>query len=219
MTVPIHFLCGMSRSGTTWMSLRVNEHPDAAMFGETMYFGRRYLEPKSPPHYSDTELRKAYAALEGSALWNVKVVEGANYNNIDPERPDLVLREAIDNLPRPATPAALFTAVAEAIAEAEGAQVAVEKTPHHLMWIDRIAEAYPEARFVINLRDPYGFTLSYKHQGDRLADHAKDSFGTLYHPAACAMLWRGYARAAQKAQERYGDRIHVVRYDDIQERP
>lgn len=87
------------------------------------------------------------------------------------------------------------------------------------MWIDRIAEAYPEARFVINLRDPYGFTLSYKHQGDRLADHAKDSFGTLYHPAACAMLWRGYARAAQKAQERYGDRIHVVRYDDIQERP
>lgn len=53
----IHFIVGTSRGGTTWMTKNLNCHPDVASFGETLYWGRSYIEPGNNNEYSDDQLK------------------------------------------------------------------------------------------------------------------------------------------------------------------
>ena len=51
--------------------------------------------------------------------------------------------------------------------------MAVEKTPHHVRHVDRIRRHVPDARFVIMIRGPEEFLLSYKHKGDTKPDEIR----------------------------------------------
>ena len=42
----IHFIVGMSRSGTSWLAKSLNNHPQISAFGETSFFGRDNLNNK-----------------------------------------------------------------------------------------------------------------------------------------------------------------------------
>jgi hypothetical protein len=107
--------------------------------------------------------------------------------------------------------------IASILAEEEGAQYVVEKTPHHINYVQRIAEAYPEAKFIVMARDPYGFMLSYKHQGDRQVPKERKRFKKLYHPLGCALVYRGYARSIQCALSSHPDRVKLVRLRELKE--
>ncbi|MCA9601032.1 MAG: sulfotransferase [Polyangiales bacterium] len=219
MTVPVHFICGMSRAGTQWMAKALNHHPHAVVFGETLYWGRKYRAPESGDVFSEAELLDALDWLSRGSTATLKYhprvggKEAAERMRV--EASELVLRM----LPRPAKPEDLFAAYAEALVDMTGAMVAVEKSPHHVLYLDRIVAAMPKARFVIMFREPYGFMRSYKHQGDRKAPDVKANFDALYHPAVCAMLWRQYARAIEAAKRNHGDRVLVVDFERIASEP
>lgn len=119
----------------------------------------------------------------------------------------------------PMTPKYLFELVCGLIAEREGVEYVVEKTPHHVNWIPRIVRAFPDAKFVVMVRDPYGFMLSYKHQGDRKLEPARRDFRALYHPLGCAYIWRKYMKSAIRNSKGFPDQTMTLKFEELKQSP
>lgn len=218
------FIMGMSRAGTNWMARCLNEHSAVVVFGETSYWGKHYVEPDASGLYQEEHLDAVFAHLYRLA-WDATL--GSTPGEQSPGRLKRLTLEGVhamldrlrSSLQPPLSPAELFLKLGEAFAQEERKTIAIEKTPHHVNWPDRIFSAYPAAKAVVHIRDPYSFMLSYKHQGDRWRPASRKRFKQLYHPIGCALVWKGYARSCLAALERYPDNCIVVRYEDIQSNP
>jgi hypothetical protein len=207
------FICGMSRGGTTWIGHCLNEHPDIAVFGESLYWGRNYIHPANGIDYTKVESERVLsllsggtAAFIGEAPGHLKRINIARWQGIQ----QIATADA-------KTPAELYENVCEWIANEEGVTHVIEKTPHHIDWIPRIKEQLPAAKFVMMIREPYGFMRSYKHQGDRKPEPARLRFERQYHPLGCALIWRRYIRSAMFAKKNYGDSVLWVEFDELRE--
>ena len=118
------------------------------------------------------------------------------------------------------TPAELFLKICKTVSKREHKPWVIEKTPHHLNFIDRIKRAFPKVKFVIILREPYGFMLSYKYAQDRLkylSAEEKRQKKTMYHPLGCALVWKKYARSVRRAIVKFPDNTHLVKLEHIVE--
>lgn len=216
-----HFVVGMPRAGTTFVVHRLNEHPEVCAFGESRYWGNDWVEPDRDGRYDRDRLDQVRAKLVANPL-------DTNVGELGPEprrpgwmktlgRPELaaLVGSTFDGIGAPADPGSVFSAYAAAIATAEGKRLAVEKTPHHLRHVDRIRAHLPDARFVVMIRGPEGFLLSYKHFGDRKPEPKRAIADARWHPIGVALLWRSYLRHALRTVDRLGDAALLVRNEDL----
>lgn len=194
----VHFLVGMSLCGITPLSRCLNLHPSIAVFGESRFFGRCYVEPGSAAGYDAAQLRSIMAVLR-QFRWRATVGdEPGCLKNVSLVQFRRLIEDTFSRADAPIPPGVLFTMLAERVADAEGKRYAFEKTPHHLNWVDRIVQHLPASRFVVFLCEPYAFARFHQ-------DH-----DALYHPFVTALLWRGYMRSYERAARRHPDRIVVV---------
>jgi len=208
------FITGMSRSGTTWISDRLNSLNKVIVIGETAFWGRLYLEPEDRKAYSEKE-----ASIAFDSLCERADRIGLNYKRLNVEELQKEKEKVLGSLRYPVTPCCLYDAFIDTVNAVEGTEACIEKTPHHINWIDRIIESCPESRIIVMKREPYGFMLSYKHQGDRKPERTRKAFKRRYHPAACAIVWRGYMRSIRKYSERYPDSLLVIDNEEIAKDP
>lgn len=218
----VHFIVGMSRAGTTWMAKTLNGHPDVACFGETAFWGRFFVEPDKTGMYDrgkQQSILNRYHVCPDSTVPS----SGDPSEQVGCLSNDTILgfRARLERnfslLPEVATVAETFEAVVRSVLEPEGKSVAVEKTPHHLHWVNRIKQHLPAAKFIIQVRDPYEFMLSYKHQGDRMDPKAREHFRRLYHPIACAFVWRSYAKATRKILNEFPEDTYLVSFKSLRD--
>lgn len=186
------------------MAKALGSHPDVVAFGETLYWGKKYRAP-SGGVYGRKEIEQIVEDLPGTILSQGEVAS----------LQEILDRRAVLEKVGEASPRALFDWISQAAAAHEGKTHAVEKTPHHVNYLDRIVEAYPDSRFVVMARAPYEFMLSYKHQGDRKPEEVRQEFKELYHPVGCALVYRGYARSIRSALHQYPDRTLLVTLRDV----
>lgn len=219
MTDPPFFISGMSRAGTNWLAKCLNEHPDSAVFGETAFWGRYFVEPGSDGRYTMEQMRSIIERLKTTAIQAFGDRGPGSLKHVSSDNISPLLDEAFRDSSETLTPEEVFERVAETIARVEGKRFAIEKTPHHVNWVGRILDHLPEAKLVVMAREPYGFMLSYKHQGDRKPPRIRKSFERLYHPLVCGWIWRTYAKNCFAAARRYPDRVHLVRFEDIESNP
>ena len=198
------FVMGMSRAGTTWMARALGSHPNIVAFGETQYWGKKYRSPDGDAYAKD-EVQQIIEEIPGEIL---SQRESTSLHKI-------LDHHAVSDLGERVSPKVLFDRISRAAAAQEGKSGAVEKTPHHVNHIDRIARAYPEARFIVMARAPYDFMRSYKHQGDRKPEVVRQEFKSLYHPIGCALVYRGYAQSIQRALRQYPERTLLVTLDEV----
>jgi hypothetical protein len=213
----VDFLVGTARSGTTWIGRVLSHHPDLAVFGETSFFGRLYVSPRSDGLYGRRELRAVIETQVGRD-WRATtrdtedVLSAASYA--------VLVREAVAALEPPIAPVDVFLTIAGVVARSEGKRRVLEKTPHHVHWLAEIADLFPDARFVLAVRDPYEFVVSLRHQGNRLSARTDRLLDAPWrHPLIAALAWRGYMRSMERALERCPNRIHVVRTEDLRLQP
>jgi hypothetical protein len=91
-----------------------------------------------------------------------------------------------------------------AYAEAEGKERWADKTPLYLRHLDELAAVWPEARFVVLVRDGRDVALSL--------------LGVPFGPNnvwAAARFWADGIRRGQDAEQRFPDRVATVRYEDL----
>lgn len=212
------FIVGMSRAATTWLAKCLNEHSQTAVFGENGYWGKLYVEPAEGGRYSAAQVGEILAQQKDGRMVLSVVGEGpGTLRTVTTENIGEFLEGEYDRLAPPVTPGELYSASLAAVARAESKPLAVDKTPQNVYWISRILKEMPHARFLSMLREPYGFMLSYKFQGKRSGGDLWKAFRRLYHPIACAFVWRAYVRASLSAQAQHADRVLLVRFSEVRE--
>nr|WP_259075734.1 sulfotransferase [Salinibacter ruber] len=220
---PKGFIVGMSRSGTKWMSMCLNQHPEVAVFGETGFWGKDFIQPQegglSPSQCKAVLQRMPGIRSQRRDENGILHVEG-QATPVGAEVGGLVklfkpLAQKIQARRERVPPRELFGRMCAVVSATEEKPYVIEKTPHHVNWMERITDAYPNARFIVMYREPYGFMRSYKHQGNRKKERIKKQYKKLYHPLGCSIVYRGYAKSIAKAKSEYPDKTLLVELGDI----
>jgi hypothetical protein len=189
------FIVGNDRSGTTMLRLILDAGPDVAIPPESMYLTDfRPVREKGGP--ADAEEAQALARLAWEhpkvALWEL------------PGGPPAV--------PLKADPATWFRFAMEAPFAAYARKLGkpgwADKTPHYVHHVDHLLRLWPDARFVVLVRDGRDVALSLRRM----------PFGP-NNAWAAAQWWARGIRAGARAQAGHPDVVSTVRYEDLAERP
>jgi hypothetical protein len=153
--VPVFFVVGLAKSGTTWLMKTLDAHPDVLCKGEGLFFGREHrreiddmarMVARRPPS-------SLYNALLGSEYLRLWIERSVWSRDGDPD-------DHIRDLVRLATDYFL----AEGLSKS-GKKVVGDKTPLlGTKFVEEIYEIYPRARVIHIIRDGRDQAVSFIHQ-------------------------------------------------------
>lgn len=109
----------------------------------------------------------------------------------------------------------LLSSFMEAIAESQGKTRWSEKTPGHVLYMDDLAAALPDARFVHIIRDGRDVALSVRRLGWTPRCGGNDTRKLLW----AALSWRYMVEKGRSAGARLGPRYLELRYEDLVSSP
>lgn len=198
------------------MTRALNADPRVAAYGESLFWGRHWVEPGDDGRLGADDLARAAELLRNNIL---VPYNGPGALAADPRDMPEAGAAAILESPTGSEPAVVFKAIGEAIARCAGREIWVEKTPHHLQHLDRIFDAMPEARVLVMIREPEAFLRSYKHQGDRKSPEIRSRFHRLYHPMLASFVCRRTLQEARQAAVDWPESVMLVRLDEVRADP
>jgi hypothetical protein len=195
----LFFVGGFPKSGTTWLQILLNAHPDVSCVGEGHFL------TALAPRLSDA--MKQYNAF-------------INHKNHE------VLQDII-GFPQIEEPQVRFLFVSAilllmgATAKARAVHVVGEKTPDGFTNLPLLAELFPDAKFIHVLRDPRDCTVSAWFHNQRVnAAATRERFPTLGAFAPYAMtLWLDTIAKWERFAAAMPGRCAVIRYEDLTTQP
>lgn len=187
------FILGMPRSGTTYVSTLLNSQKSIKCVGETMFFGRFYLNTDAKGHIT----KESWAIFKERVSHSNYIL---NYNDEDNQEFKNIIQNYLLEF-RKITITDLYDTISRTFLETSKKKIFIEKTPHHIHYFQRILKYYPNSKFIILYRNPYDFMLSYKNQGNQLRKDIKSTFQDLYNPILCALVWRKYMQSIKKLEK------------------
>ena len=190
--VPV-FIGGCSRSGTTLLGSVLGAHPDAVCVPESQF-----------------KIRLISSALPAGPLDRDQVVDwlcsSFRFRIWHLDRASL-----LESLPSLCSAAELMTSLARFYAQRLGRAEAgfwIDHTPNNIRYFLLLARTFPPARFIHLVRDPRGVASSLKP-----LDWGPN------HSHTCARLWLQQVAFGLAAEDRLGERVLRVRYEDVLEDP
>ncbi len=183
------FVVGCGRSGTSLLRSMLDSHPGLAIPGESDLVLRYMRRPPEPSEEADWFL-EVLARSRHVARW-----DGVNKADLlrtccGPE-PISTFWEGLGR-------------VYTRYAQAHGKAIAGDKTPVNVLYLDALATALPNARFLHIIRDPRAV----------VASRLRVSLGASTVRAA-AMYWADSVRAGESAGRRIGERYRALRYEKL----
>jgi hypothetical protein len=234
--VPVFFVVGLAKSGTTWLMKTLDAHPEVLCKGEGRFFGEEYRRDvlaQTNPRQQPSSLYNALLSSEYLKLW----VERSVWTREDATQEHMIA------LARLATDYFLAQQLARS-----GKKVVGDKTP--LLgpnFVREIGEIYPEARVIHIIRDGRDQAVSFIHQqGNRAkrgrlhrltpeelarseayrkggAQGLSESNEGIFSEKTLRKTAENWAqrvgRAVEDGPALFGDRYTEVRYEDLLERP
>ncbi len=186
------FIVGSERSGTTLLTVLLGRHPRMVATPETHFCYR--LSP-----------RRFFATLPRSRLIaDLAAMDRFADLECDPREVAAVLRRL------PPTPAGCFEALLTHLAERQGKEIVVEKSPHHVFAGDMLLEHFPEARIVHIVRDGRDTVLSIHRTGWSWVGSNLPRYAVTWHRCVAAGLG---------LEQRHPQRVARVRFEDLVRRP
>jgi len=188
---PFVFIVGRGRSGTTLVRAMLTSHPNLAIPAETHFIVPLSLDPRI----------NSGGGLDVSALCERLFRQpGFDHLGLDPADVRTALTERSVR-----TFSDAMRSLFALYARSQGKSRYGDKTPIHVLHINRLAELFPEARFIHVIRDGRDVSLSYLD----VDFGAKDLWeGAIY--------WRRFVNEGRRAGQMLGpDRYMEVRYEDV----
>jgi omega-hydroxy-beta-dihydromenaquinone-9 sulfotransferase len=209
------YIVGNSRSGTTMMGRVVGNHPLVHTFPEIHYFEQHRIGNGNSEIKSHQVVELASRLLRiASEGYYTKGPINKYYNGAD---------QLINGLVDP-TSDAVYKRFMEHVVNTKEKAIACKHTPQNLFYIEEILSLFPDARFVVMMRDPRAVLLSQKRKWRRAALGANfiPAFETWrarinYHPLTISKLWNAAARETMKWH--HHPQVKVVRYEDFVTNP
>jgi len=194
---PLFFIAGTERSGTTWLQLLLDAHPEIACRGEGQFMNRLF------PQMS--EVFKGYrGAVQAFNTGYFRDTSGFPILTDDEER---FVKQ---------TYLALLIAKFDSTGQAK---IFGEKTPANVRCLDRIRYIAPQSKIVFIVRDGRDVGVSAWHHG-KASRYQRDGNETLpetIHRVATA--WAGDMRRIIQHQMASPETSILVRYEDLYEKP
>ena len=151
--VPVFFVVGLAKSGTTWLMKTLDAHPEVLCKGEGRFFGEEYRREVLAKTQIKQQPSSLYNALLGSEYLRLWIERSVWSKDDDPD-------EHIKELVRLATDYFLMEELSKS-----GKKVVGDKTP--LLgpkFVEEISEIYPEAKVIHIIRDGRDQAVSFIHQ-------------------------------------------------------
>ncbi|MFK7830971.1 MAG: sulfotransferase [Congregibacter sp.] len=186
----MNFVVGCPRSGTTLLSTLLGRHSKISVPAET--------------HFADQLLPDEHQKLEVSHdyIWD-SINHNAYLEDLELEAAQVEARFRLD---KPSF-RGLFFAYLDAFADREQKAMVVEKTPDHLYYFETLADWFPEAKFIVLVRDGRAVSNSLTK-----VPWASDD---LLHNMR---VWRSAAKKTlQIAHDK--QRVRILRYEDLIQDP
>lgn len=230
-SMPVFFLVGRARSGTTWLRTALNAHPEILCRGEGRFFERSFvredIERSSLENIAPVSL---YAAIRESRYLRAWVDRSVWALGEDADR-------HLDNLTR----LAIDYFLAEQLRKT-GKRIVGDKTPFvSAEFVKEVREVYPEARVIHIIRDGRDVAVSAIHhmwnnatceggiydlepeELEKRDAHRAGSPGSLFTRERLARIAADWSAETGKVIEDgpalLGDNYAEVRYEDLLERP
>lgn len=208
------FVVGTPRSGTTLMAKVLGRHSRLFMPGETHFFDDVYANRESLGDLAYPASRENVAARLSDhyrRYWEKPDQE--RIDRIIHERPD-VWAKWRDGMRDYGDALSGFMAMQM---EVEGKARWGNNAPRDIFNVEDILAFYPQARFVVCVRDPRDFLLSYKGKWKIVTDEEYvGRMRKLYHPVITSLLWKSSMRqlASFRAMVPASNWV-IVRYEDM----
>lgn len=211
------FVVGTPRSGTTLMAKVLGRHSRLFMPGETHFFDDVYAARESLGDLENAEARGRVAAKLADHYRRY-------WEKPDQERVDQIIHEQPEAW---ANWREGMRDYRDALSGFMEMQMEVEakarwgnNAPRDIFNIEEILAFYPQAKFVVCVRDPRDFLLSYKGKWTVTGDEHTERLRKLYHPVITSLLWKSSMRqlAGIKAKVPAGNWI-IARYEDLVKAP
>ena len=151
--IPVFFVVGLAKSGTTWLMKTLDAHPEVLCKGEGRFFGEEYRREVLARTQTKQQPSSLYNALLGSEYLRLWIERSVWSRDGDPD-------EHIRDLVRLATDYFLTEELSKS-----GKKLVGDKTP--LLgpkFVEEIHEIYPEARVIHIIRDGRDQAVSFIHQ-------------------------------------------------------
>lgn len=206
------FVVGTPRSGTTLMAKILNRHSRIFMPGETHFFLDIYAQRKQLG-----ELPEKSAA---DKVWSRLVSLYRRYNEpADQQRIEKIIANPALN---ERIKAGLdgyrnaFATFMDVQAEVENKMRWGNNAPKDLFYVDDILDFYPDAYFIVCIRDPRDFLKSYSGKWKVTAGTEVERLKRLYHPVITSMLWKTSMRRVIAIRNKVSsDRLIEVPYEAL----
>lgn len=198
MTVPL-FVIGKHRSGTTWLSNLLIDHPDIEGVHHASHRGihESAFFSHVVGRYGDLEVFSNYVEF-------ASVISQSDYFRLAGVSFDDLLELY------PSSYTDVFRAVMDRMATRSSAKYWIEKSPMHTFYMREIGQTYTDAKFVGILRNPVDTAFSWLKQQDlssssqRLMGLARitiDKYVVDVHMLRMKAAWP--------------ERVHVIRYENL----
>ena len=213
-TIPMVFVTGASRSGTTMLARVLGSHSAIFTFKELHYFGD-LVEPQ------EANRKITYSQSVGLATSLIaRILRGlwSNQPTVDERR---IAKMIVDRLNlEEMTPGSIFAAAMRESVEAHGKHTACEQTGRNIFYAEQLLALYPNAKVVHIVRDPRAVLASQKNRWKMrhlgaghlpLREMLRNRVN--YHPFTITNLW---VRANQHAMRlSKHPRFLIIRFEDL----
>ena len=212
---------GVPRSGTSLLSRILNDSPDLLVIDDLYYLqsvdmlgGFDEVDPKKMRRLGDhlkQKLRERVSQRSDREFKRSLLLSEQALVEID-----AALERGIaagDNW------SALLRRFMSAVATAEGKPTWGYNTPQDYLHLERLTQAFPETRFIFQMRNPHSVLKSYKNiwRDTNYSRRWVISDPRRYNPVIQSLHWRACARAYLNWRKRAPGRVLLLRYEDLAE--
>lgn len=214
--VPIIFISGSSRSGTTMFNRVLGNHPNILSLNELHYIGNNWnIDGDDTWSKEKAEFQAAnLLAVARRSIWDMQPMESEKK-----EATSLLIKQKIKDKYKPVD---VFGQTLEYLLNIENKKVATDQTPRNILYADQILKCFPNARVIQLVRDPRAVLFSQKNRWRQRGLGAKGTplwnairVYVNYHAYTVTKLWiaaykKGESVSGHKnfMQLRFEDLVH-----------
>lgn len=201
---PVNFILGAPRSGTTLLTTILNANDAVLCLPETK-FTLTFLKDfgttgqVDAPSFADTFSQ--YTALRFRKLTERQEVLLWQYDQDVYYQLDA---QQIEGLTYRQLMTLLLLNMGIKGKDNERVQMVVDKEPDYTFWVPTLLRLFPEAKFLVAMRDYRSVVLSNKESGRRMKD-------VTFH----GYTWLRYAQTIMQLQRDYPDRVMLAHYEQM----
>jgi hypothetical protein len=216
MNAPI-FVVGTPRSGTTLMARILGRHSRLFMPGETHFFDDIYARRHELGEPCEAQSTAAIAARLSTLYERFNELE--DQQRIRALGGEEALRQALG------TSCRTYGEILSCFMQFQMRQSPTKvrwgnNVPKDIFHVQDILRFYPDAKFIICVRDIRDFLYSYQNRWKTTSPANVARIKKLYHPIVTSLLWKTAMKQIQVVKSLVPpDNLLIVRYEDLATQP